>query len=172
MQNSPHCCADSAQRRRGGRPSLSTPTLVAWARGVETSGEPLTAASLSVHAKRRSHLLFFCEIAESSRKLSFQSKKKWFIVVNTFVLIVPIEWQDKTWRADSDFEGKNYLCWLDLTVKLVKTQKLSVTYVHGFKKLMKSIYVSLEELMKEIQVVSITKKIGNILFKQNIFKFV
>ena len=92
--------------------------------------------------------------------------------MNTFVLIVPIEWQDKTWRADSDFEGKNYLCWLDLTVKLVKTQKLSVTYVHGFKKLMKSIYVSLEELMKEIQVVSITKKFGNILFKQNIFKFV
>ena len=169
MQNSPHCCADSAQRRRGGRASLSTPTLVARARGVETSGEPLTAASLSVHAKRSSRLLFFCEKAESSRKLPFQSKKKWFIVVNTFVLIVPIEWQDKTWRADSDFEGKNYLCWLDLTVKLVKHQKC---HIHGFKKLMKSICVSLDELMKEIQVVSITKKFGNILFKQNIFKFV
>ena len=55
----------------GGRPSLSTPTLVARARGVETSGEPLTAASLSVHAKRSSRLLFlFCEIAESSRKFT------------------------------------------------------------------------------------------------------
>ena len=122
----------------GGRPSLSTPTLVARARGVETSGEPLTAASLSVHAKRSSRLLFFCEIAESSRKLPFQSKKKWFFVVNTFVLIVPIEWQDKTWRADSDFEGKNYLCWLDLTVKLVKHEKC---HIRGFKKLMKSICV-------------------------------
>ena len=64
----------------GGRPSLSTPTLVARARGVETSGEPLTAASLSVHAKRSSRLLFFCEIAESSRKLPFQSKKSDFLL--------------------------------------------------------------------------------------------
>ena len=162
----------SAQRRRGGRPSLSTPTLVARARGVETSGEPLTAASLSVHAKRSSRLLFFCEIAESSRKLPFQSKKKWFFVVKTFVLIVPIEWQDKTWRADSDFEGKNYLCWLDLTVKLVKTQKVSHMYMVLKSWWSLPVYVSLEELMKEIQVVSITKKFGNILFKQNIFKFV
>ena len=101
--------------------------------------------------------------------LPFQSKKKWFFVVNIFVLIVPIEWQDKTWRADSDFEGKNYLCWLDLTVKLVKHEKC---HIHGFKNFMKSICVSLEELMKEIQVMSITEKFGNILLKQNIFKFV
>ena len=77
-------------------------------------------------------------IAESSRKLPFQSKKSDFFVVNTFVLIVPIEWQDKTWRADSDFEGKNYLCWLDLTVKLVKHEKC---HIRGFKKFMKSMCV-------------------------------
>ena len=89
--------------------------------------------------------------------------------MNTFVLIVPIEWQDKTWRADSDFEGKNYLLWIDLTVKLVKHEKC---HIHGFKNFMKSICVSLEELMKEIKVMSITEKFGNILLKQNIFKFV
>ena len=103
--------------------------------------------------------------------LPFQSKKKWFFVVKTFVLIVPIEWQDKTWRADSDFEGKNYLCWLDLTVKLVKTQKVSHMYMVLKSWWSLPVYVSLEELMKEIQVVSIIKKIWNIIFKLNIFKF-